>query len=137
MIVLGLFLLVGSGLLTAAVVVQNTDPSSASAYGHAVSGLTVGGLFVAGVITGAVAILGVLMMLAGATRRRNRRAGLKRQVRAAHGEKESLAGENARLQGELEASRSGAAVYPAEDTTAGRHADDAETKTGQHGPLHR
>jgi hypothetical protein len=64
------------------------------------------------------------MMLAGAARRRTRRRGLKSQVKAVRSERESLAEENARLQAELEASRGGAEVYPAE---GGRH---AETKSG-------
>ena len=133
MVVLGLFLLVVAGLLTGAMMIQNTDASSASVFGQAVNG-TVGELFLAGLITGAVAILGLMMIVAGVARRRTRRAGLKRQVRDAHTEKDSLAEENARLQRELEESRTTAAVYPTDPTSTpdgtypvdgenGRHAD--------------
>jgi membrane protein implicated in regulation of membrane protease activity len=120
MVVLGLFLLVLAGALTAAMVLQNTDASSASAFGQAVTGTT-GTLFLAGVITGAVALLGVMLMMAGLSRRRGRRRGLKQQVRAERGEKETLAEENARLRRELDGSRSDADVYPDEDAPAGRH----------------
>jgi uncharacterized integral membrane protein len=123
MVVLGLFLLVLAGALTAAMVLQNTDASSASVLGQAVTGTT-GTLFLAGVITGAVALLGIMLMMAGVTRGRGRRRGLKNQVRTERGEKESLADENARLQRELEQARSGSDVYPADADTnaAGRHA---------------
>jgi hypothetical protein len=121
MVVLGLFLLVVAGVVTAAMVLQNTDASMASVFGQAVH-TTIGGLFLAGVVAGAVALLGLMLMLAGARRRRARRAGLKRQVREAHGERESLAEENARLQRELEATRSGSTdTYPADEGTAGKH----------------
>jgi hypothetical protein len=140
MVVLGLFLLVVAGLVTGAMVLQNTDASSASVFGQAVNG-TVGGLFLAGVIAGAVAILGVMMIVAGLARRRARRVGLKRQARAAHSEKETLAEENARLQRELEESRTGAAAYPTEsghtpdgtypaEGTGGRHAGSADSHKG-------
>jgi hypothetical protein len=143
MVVLGLFLLVVAGVVTGAMILQNTDASSASIFGQSVSG-TVGQLFLAGVIAGAVAILGVMMIVAGLARRRARRVGLKRQVRDAHTEKETLAEENARLQRELEESRTTAAVYPTEgaytpdgtypeESASGRHAD---TETG-HGLFRR
>jgi membrane protein implicated in regulation of membrane protease activity len=132
MVALGLLLLLASGALTAAVVMANTDVVLVAAFGQTATGLTLGGLFLAGVITGAIAILGLTLMLAGASRRRARRAGLKREVQDARGERESLAEENARLRRELEAGRSDADVYP--DDTVGRHADtDAE----QHGLFNR
>lgn len=120
MVALGLLLVLVAGIVTAAVVIQNTDASSASVFGQAIHG-TIGGLFLAGVIAGAVALLGVMLMIAGATRRRHRRLGLKRQVRDARGEKESLAEENARLQNELTSSRSDSTAYPDEDSRSGKH----------------
>jgi hypothetical protein len=136
-VVLGLLLLVLSGLLTAGMVLQNTDPASVTLFGHAVSGLTIGGIFAAGAATGAVALLGLLMMLGGARRRRARRVGLKQQVREVRDERESLAEENARLKSELEATRgttlSDAPVYP--DT--GRHIDNETDATAKHGLFHR
>jgi hypothetical protein len=136
MVVLGLLLLIAAGVVTAGIVLQSTDPANAAAFGQTVTDLTVGRLFLAGVITGAIAVLGLSMILAGGARRRTRRAGLKRQVLDERGEKESLAEENARLQRELDAKRSGADVYP--NGTAGRHADvDEDATTVGHGLFRR
>jgi membrane protein implicated in regulation of membrane protease activity len=126
MIVLGLLLLLAAGALTAAVLMANTDVVLVAAFGQTTSTLTLGGLFLAGVITGAIAILGLTMILAGASRRRARRVGLKREMRDVRDERETLAEENARLRDELASSRSDAAVYP--DDTAGRHVDSDETE---------
>ena len=124
MVVLGLLLLLAAGALSAAVVLANTDAVAVAAFGQSATGLTVGGLFLAGAVTGAVAILGLTMMLAGLSRRRARRVGLKREMRDARDERETLAEENARLRDELAAARSRTAdedVYPVD--TVGRHAD--------------
>lgn len=133
MVVLGLLLLLASGALTVGVLLQNTDAVAVAAFGQTASGLTVGGLFLAGVGTGAIAILGLTMILAGASRRRARRVGLKREMRDVRDERETLAEENARLRDELTAARStspayvdntvypeDARVYPAD---TGRHAE--------------
>jgi membrane protein implicated in regulation of membrane protease activity len=134
MVALGLLLLLASGALTAAVVLANTDVVVVAAFGQTATGLTLGGLFLAGVITGAIAILGITMILAGAGRRRARRVELKREVEDVRGERESLAEENTRLRRELEATRSDASIYP--DDTVGRHAD-AETDSERHGLFNR
>jgi hypothetical protein len=143
-VVLGLLLLVISGALIAGMVVQNTDAAHASVFGQALSGLTLGSLFAAGALTGAVALFGLLLMLSGARRRRARRVGLKRQVRDVRDERENLAEENARLKSELDSSRrtagqpmADAPAYPSDtaaystDTPAhrgfGRHADTGRT----------
>ena len=137
MVALGLFLLLIAGAVTVGMVLQNTDASSASVFGQAVNG-TLGGLFLAGVITGAVALLGVTLIIGGLARRRARRVGLKRQVREAHGERETLAEENARLQGELDATRSGSNAYPDNaGTVAGRHADETDPATSERPGLFR
>jgi hypothetical protein len=109
MVGLGLLLLVLSGALGAAVALSNTDAADVSALGYGFNGLTTGGLFLFGAITGLVFGLGLAMLLAGAARRRTRRRGLKSQVKAVRSERESLAEENARLEAE---------VYPVE----GKHA---------------
>ena len=139
MVVLGLLLLLAAGGLTAAVVMDNTDAVTVTAFEQSASGLTIGGLFLAGVVTGAIAILGLTMMLAGLSRRRARRVGLKREMRDVRDERETLAEENARLRDELAASRSALPAY-ADDTvypedTAGRHADT--DGTGQRGLFNR
>ena len=139
MVVLGLLLLLGAGVLTAAVVMANTDTVAVSAFGESASGLTIGGLFLAGAVTGAIAILGLSMILAGASRRRARRVGLKREMRDVRDERETLAEENARLRDEIATSRSDQpdyvdnTVYP--DDTVGRHADT--DKTEKHGLFNR
>jgi hypothetical protein len=134
MVALGLLLVLASGVLTAALVMDNTDTVGVSAFGESLSGLTVGGLFVAGVLTGAAAILGLTMILAGAARGRRRRALRKQEAIDARDEKETLAEENLRLQRELD-SRNDAAVYPADDVD-GRHVDTETAREG-HGLFHR
>jgi uncharacterized integral membrane protein len=127
MIVLGLLLLLASGALTFGVVLHNTDTVSIAAFGQTASNLTLGELFLAGVVTGALAILGLTMILAGASRSRARRVVRKRAMRDAVDERETLAGENARLRSELASTHSDdEAVYP--DDTAGRHADSDTTE---------
>src|SRR5690242_5230658 len=106
MVVLGLLLLLASGALTVGVVLDNTDAVSVAAYGQTASDLTLGGLFLAGAVTGAIAILGITMILAGLSRGRARRVVRKREMRDAVDERETLAEENARLRDELAASRS-------------------------------
>ena len=139
MVVLGLLLLLAAGGLTAAVVTANTDAVTVTAFEQSASGLTLGGLFLAGVVTGAIAILGLTMMLAGLSRRRARRVGIKREMRDARDERETLAEENARLRDELASSRSASttyaddAVYP--DDTVGRHVDSDSTE--RHGLFNR
>jgi hypothetical protein len=135
MVVLGLLLLLAAGGLTAAVVTDNTDAVTVTAFEQSASGLTLGGLFLAGVVTGAIAILGLTMMLAGLSRRRARRVGIKREMRDVRDERETLAEENARLRDELASARAAApsyadnTVYP--DDATGRHADTETTdRTG-------
>jgi len=133
MVALGLILIVLTGLLTAGVVLSNTDPVAASAFGVSLSNVSVGGLFLAGAVTGLLFGLALAMMLAASSRKRAHRRGLKQQAKSVHNERESLAEENSRLQSELEQQRmSGSApaqdVYPQE----GRHAadDSGQTKHG-------
>jgi membrane protein implicated in regulation of membrane protease activity len=132
MVALGLILLVLTGLLTAGVVLSNTDPVAASAFGVSLPNVSVGGLFLAGAVTGLLFGLALAMVLAASSRKRARRRGLKEQVQSVHNERESLAEENARLQSELKQERSGSAsahdVYPPE----GRHAAD-DSRQAKHG----
>ncbi|MCW2723173.1 MAG: hypothetical protein JWN35_94 [Frankiales bacterium] len=145
MVALGLVLIVLSGLLTAGVVLSNTDPVAASAFGVSLSNVSLGGLFLVGAITGVVFGLGLAIMLAGATRRRSKRVGLKREVRDVHDERETLAEENARLQAELEHERTArleaapVSPDPADGNTAGRHAvrTDVPAESSRPGLFHR
>ncbi len=105
MVALGLVLLVLCSLLTLGVVLSNTDPANAAAFGVTLSGVSIGGLFLVGVVTGALAMLGLTLFLGGGLRKRSKRVAAKREVRSVRGEKESLAEENARLEAELEHTR--------------------------------
>ncbi len=111
MVALGLILLVLSVALAAGVALSNTDSISAEAFGVSVSDLTVGGLFLLGAAVGALALLGLGLMLRGAARKRANKRALKREVQYVRTEQESLAEENARLQAELEQERT-APAYP-------------------------
>ena len=110
MVLLGAILLVLCLVLGAGVVLSNTEATSAEAFGVSVTNVSLGGFFLVGVIIGAVAVLALGMLLGGAARKRRKRTALKREVRAARGEQETLAERNARLEAELERERSSA--YP-------------------------
>src|SRR5205814_1790966 len=65
MVVLGLVLLVGAGVFAASVISSNTGAVGGDLWGLHISNVTVGEVFVAGLAAGAVALLGLVMMLAG------------------------------------------------------------------------
>ena len=102
MIVLGVLLLVFAVLVTVGIVFGNGVAVEAQLFGVSLDNVSVGGLFLVGVITGALAMLGLGLMLIGAARKRAKRVAVKREVSSVRGERESLAEENARLQAELE-----------------------------------
>jgi type II secretory pathway pseudopilin PulG len=85
--VLGLILLAAAGVLTAAVVTSNTESLSVSLWSVDVSNVTLGVVFVAGMITTVLAVVG-LGLLMGALRR-NRR--LRKERRSLQRENEQLA----------------------------------------------
>lgn len=125
MIVLGLLLLIAAVAVGAAVAVANTAATSLEGFGYSLSGLTLGGIFLVGMALGALALLGLLMLLGGARRRRAKRVAQRREVESVRSEQETLAEENARLQAELEQSRS-VTPYPNDaadrtDLPAGKH----------------
>ena len=125
MVALGLVLLVLAVLLTLGVALFNTDPANAVAFGVSLSNVSIGGLFLVGVVVGAVAMLGLGLMLVGAARKRAKKVALKREVKHVRTEQETLAEENARLQAQLQQERS---VYPADGTAVG----DADVVRGKH-----
>ena len=131
---LGLILLVLAGALTAAVVLNNTDATTVSAYGTSLTNLSVGELFLFGALTGLVFGLGLSMMLAGAARQRAKRRAMKTQTKAIRSERETLAEENARLQDELSRTRGADDVYPVE---GGKHARRDEVSGGRGGLFRR
>lgn len=71
MAVLGLILLAGAAVLTAAVVTSNTGAVETDLWGVTVSDLTLGVVFVAGMITTVVAVAGLALFM-GALRRGRR-----------------------------------------------------------------
>ena len=114
MIVIGVVLLVLSAMLTAGISLFNSEASNASAFGVSLTNVSIGGLFLTGVVTGVVGALGIGLVLVGAARKRSKRVSTKRQVRSARSEAETLAEENARLQGQLERERT-TTVRPGDD----------------------
>ena len=105
MIALGIVLAVVSGVFALGVVLSNTSATQAEAFGVSLSNVTLGGLFLAGVVTGAALLIGLTLMLAGAIRKRHRRQAIKSQVKSVQGERAGLADENVRLHEELEEQR--------------------------------
>lgn len=106
MIALGLVLLVLAVLLTLGIALFNGDPSGAEAFGVSLANVSIGGLFLTGVITGVVGAVGLSLMLGGFARGRSKKVRTKRAVKNARGEAETLAEENARLQEQLARERS-------------------------------
>ena len=86
MAVLGLILLAAAGVLTAAVVTSNTDSLSVSLWSLDVSNVTLGVVFVAGMITTVLAVVGLGLLMGGM--RRNRR--LRKERRTLQRENEQL-----------------------------------------------
>jgi uncharacterized membrane protein YcjF (UPF0283 family) len=85
--VLGLILLAAAGVLTAAVVTSNTDSLSVDLWGASVTNVTLGVVFVAGMITTVLAVVGLGLLMGGM--RRSRR--LRQERRSLRRENEQLA----------------------------------------------
>jgi H+/gluconate symporter-like permease len=113
-VIVGVVLLVLCVALGAAIGLSNPEPTTAEAFGVTLSGLSLGGLFLLGVALGALAVVALGLLFGGAARKRHKKTAVKREIRSARGEKESLAQENARLQEELERERT--AALPHTDT---------------------
>jgi uncharacterized membrane protein YcjF (UPF0283 family) len=107
--VLGLILLAAAGVLTAAVVTSNTDSLSVDLWGISVSNLTLGVVFVAGMITTVLAVVGLGMLMAGLRRARRLRQ-----------ERRELQRENQRLAQRVETAPAGSAPYSGGATGYGR-----------------
>lgn len=105
MVLLGAILLVVCLVLSAGIFFSNTEAITAEAFGVSLSNVSLGGFFLTGVVIGALAVVAFGMLLGGAARKRRKRAALKREVRTARGEQETLAERNARLEAELERER--------------------------------
>ena len=114
-VLLGAILLIVCLVLGAGIVLSNSDPITADAFGVSLSGLTLGELLLGGIVLGALAVVGLGMILSGAARKRRKHTAHKREVRSARDEQETLAERNARLEAELGRERSSA--YPSDGLT--------------------
>lgn len=81
MAVLGLILLVGVVVVTAAVVSSNTGTTDVSLWGLTVSNLSLGTLFIAGMITTIIGLVAVALVLGGTRRARRMRRERRRLTR--------------------------------------------------------
>ena len=131
MVAIGLILLVLAILVAVGIALSNTGEVDVELLGEAITGLTTGTLFLAGVATGVVGMLGLSLMLAGLKRRRTKAQEHKRQVHSARSDADTLAEENARLQDELQRKQAAnkADAYP---TSSG----DRAGQSGRHAPGH-
>ena len=117
MVVIGAVLLVLSVILAVGMFFPNVGTeASAEAFGVSLSNVSVGGLFLTGVVVGALAVVGLGLIVLGSSRKRHKNAARKRKVSSARGEQESLAEENARLQAQLEQERAAAMPTRTEPT---------------------
>lgn len=103
--VLGLILLAAAGVLTAAVVTSNTGSLSVDLWGVSVTNVTLGVVFVAGMITTVLAVVGLGLLMGGMRRGRRLRQ-----------ERRSLRRENEQLTQRVEAA-------PSTDGSTVRHDD--------------
>lgn len=127
MVLLGLLLMLGCVALAVDAVVQNTATMHAIAFNQPITDLSLGGVFIAGAVLGLLFALG-LAMFTGGLGRASRRRRERRLAEENTADAESLRAENARLEQQLAAERSGTTVYPADPTTTragGRHRSNA------------
>lgn len=104
MIVVGVVLLLLAAIFTLASVFNGTDVDY-RVFGVNISHVSVGGLFLTGLVTGAVAMFAVTLLLGGGVRKGRKSREHRREVKAAHGQAETLEQENARLREELSTGR--------------------------------
>lgn len=130
MVILGVILLVAAVVTGVTGVVVNSDDAHAltddfSIFGYAVTGST-GTLFLLGIAVGAVAALGLAMILSATSRERRRRLATRGQLREVRAEAESAKAERDDLLARVD---SGAAdtdsAVAASSPVDGRSVDDA------------
>jgi hypothetical protein len=127
--ILGLILLAGAGVLTAAVVTSNTTALEMELWGVTISDLSLGAVFIGGMLTTLVAVAGIVLLTGGI--RRGRRLATERRT---------LREENDRLAQQVESTGPGT-VADAEHRREGRRAffgrrrEVAANPPGPEGPL--
>lgn len=114
MTAIGLVVLLVAAGLTLDVIVENTKHLSPdpSVVGQTLSGVNIGGFFLAGVVVGVVGLLGLTLLLAGLKRTRSR-AKERKELRRESDSTGSLVAERDRLAAELDAERARSAALPA------------------------
>ena len=117
MAILGLLLLLLALALIIGLVVDNNVQVIFDVFGTTIDELTVAGLFVAGVLTGLIGVLGLWMMKVGAARSRRRRQEAREErerervsIEQLAMEREQLAAEKAQLEAQLQRERGRAAA---------------------------
>jgi hypothetical protein len=130
-VLLGVVVLVLCLVVGASVALNNPDTTSLEAFGRSVSDLTIAAVFGLGAAVGALAVLGLGLMLAGAARKRAKKVALKREVQHVRSEQETLAEENARLAAQLEQERATSVHTDGERSVS--DADRAGSRRGRHG----
>lgn len=138
MILIGLIVLVLATVLTLGIVLPNGGDAGAEAFGVSLDNVSVGGLFLVGVVTGALGLFGLVLALGGLARRRRRRAAARREVSSARTQADSLAEENARLQEQLAHERTSGSAdpspYPGDALEPGAGTSPAQgDRPGRHG----
>ncbi len=112
MVVLGLLLVVIAAVVGIDIVAENTTGTNGMIFQQTVTGLSLGGIFLAGAITALVLALGLWLMLGGLARSRRKRVARRSVIRETESQKESLAAENERLARQLEEERQSRASAP-------------------------
>ena len=143
MVLLGLLLLAACAVVAVEVAISNTDTATFEAFTQSFSDLSMGGLFLLGCVLGAVAVLGLWMIMAGLRMSRRRRLENKHVVTETRSRVDELEDENDALRAELERDRSTTATAAAtgapeyeRDTASTRDrdndgvADRSETRVG-------
>ena len=110
MAIIGLLLLLLALALIIGLVVDNNVQVIFDVFGTTIDDLTVAGLFVAGVLTGLIGVLGLWMMKVGAARSRRRRLEARERRERERDSIEQLAAEKAQLEAQLQRERGRAAA---------------------------
>lgn len=116
MILLGLLLMLGAIALSSAVIWVNQDAFEKPAGTFALLGysvdLTVTQVYLAGLLIGALAFMGIVMMMSGAGRRARRRAITRRQLREQEDQLRQQESQLRDMQRERDRAEAGAAATP-------------------------